>query len=164
MLGLRPRPCLEGCGSPLPWRRCGSPWRRTFTEPQGSSGVLISPTPDVKKPSHWLGFRSGGEGGIRTPDGLLTHTRFPGVRLKPLIHLSEASREVYQKVGVQGARAARKIANSSDLEGGVQKETNISAKVPAGTPNTAAETGSMPNKRQGLKFSANISGAQQPNM
>ena len=32
----------------------------------------------------------GGEGGIRTRGGLLTHTRFPGVRLKPLIHLSEA--------------------------------------------------------------------------
>jgi hypothetical protein len=33
---------------------------------------------------------SGGEGGIRTRGGLLTLTRFPGVRLKPLIHLSEA--------------------------------------------------------------------------
>jgi hypothetical protein len=31
---------------------------------------------------------SGGETGIRTPDRLLTYTRFPGVRLKPLIHLS----------------------------------------------------------------------------
>ena len=31
----------------------------------------------------------GGEGGIRTRGGLLTLTRFPGVRLKPLIHLSE---------------------------------------------------------------------------
>ena len=31
----------------------------------------------------------GGERGIRTPEGLLTLTRFPGVRLKPLIHLSE---------------------------------------------------------------------------
>ena len=33
----------------------------------------------------------GGESGIRTRGGLLTHTRFPGVRLKPLIHLSEAA-------------------------------------------------------------------------
>src|SRR5687768_12627475 len=32
----------------------------------------------------------GGEGGIRTRGGLLAPTRFPGVRLKPLIHLSEA--------------------------------------------------------------------------
>src|SRR3569833_3479798 len=30
----------------------------------------------------------GGERGIRTPDRLRTYTRFPGVRLKPLIHLS----------------------------------------------------------------------------
>ena len=30
----------------------------------------------------------GGEGGIRTRGGCLAPTRFPGVRLKPLIHLS----------------------------------------------------------------------------
>ena len=35
-----------------------------------------------------LSFDLGGETGIRTPDRLLTYTRFPGVRLKPLIHLS----------------------------------------------------------------------------
>ncbi|CAG9273331.1 hypothetical protein PUN4_770056 [Paraburkholderia unamae] len=34
----------------------------------------------------------GGETGIRTPDRLLTYTRFPGVRLKPLIHLSGGRR------------------------------------------------------------------------
>lgn len=33
-------------------------------------------------------LNTGGEGGIRTRGGLLTLTRFPGVRLKPLIHLS----------------------------------------------------------------------------
>src|SRR5258706_4646747 len=33
-------------------------------------------------------LRTGGESGIRTRGGLLTLTRFPGVRLKPLIHLS----------------------------------------------------------------------------
>ena len=33
----------------------------------------------------------GGAGGIRTRGGLLTHTRFPGVRLKPLIHRSRTS-------------------------------------------------------------------------
>ena len=31
---------------------------------------------------------SGGKEGIRTLDTLFTYTRFPGVRLKPLIHLS----------------------------------------------------------------------------
>ena len=51
---------------------------------------------------YYTGFRtfldtkklvSGGERGIRTPDRLLTYTRFPGVRLQPLIHLS-AEREI----------------------------------------------------------------------
>ena len=37
-----------------------------------------------------LSFIGGGASGIRTRGGLLTHTRFPGVRLKPLIHRSEA--------------------------------------------------------------------------
>ena len=32
----------------------------------------------------------GGEGGIRTRGRGLPYTRFPGVRLKPLIHLSES--------------------------------------------------------------------------
>ena len=31
---------------------------------------------------------NGGEGGIRTRDTLLTYTHFPGVRLRPLGHLS----------------------------------------------------------------------------
>jgi hypothetical protein len=31
---------------------------------------------------------SGGDGGIRTLDGLLTHTHFPGERLRPLGHVS----------------------------------------------------------------------------
>ena len=31
----------------------------------------------------------GGEGGIRTLGTLFTHTRFPGVHLRPLGHLSE---------------------------------------------------------------------------
>ena len=34
---------------------------------------------------------SGREEGIRTLDTLFTYTRFPGVRLKPLIHLSMES-------------------------------------------------------------------------
>ena len=38
-----------------------------------------------------LGFLIGGEGGIRTLDTLLTYTHFPGVRLQPLGHLSDAA-------------------------------------------------------------------------
>ena len=34
------------------------------------------------------GYRCGGESGIRTHGTLLTYTRFPSVRLKPLGHLS----------------------------------------------------------------------------
>jgi hypothetical protein len=33
-------------------------------------------------------LKSGGEGGIRTLGTLLTYTRFPGVRLQPLGHLT----------------------------------------------------------------------------
>jgi hypothetical protein len=36
---------------------------------------------------------TGGERGIRTLDGLLTHTPLAGVRLRPLGHLSDASRQ-----------------------------------------------------------------------
>ena len=47
--------------------------------------------PNKKTPLNGVlaGFDIGGAGGIRTRGGLLTHTRFPGVRLKPLIHRSE---------------------------------------------------------------------------
>src|SRR5574343_60520 len=45
----------------------------------------------TKKRPKALCICSGGAGGIRTRGGLLTHTRFPGVRLKPLIHRSRAS-------------------------------------------------------------------------
>ena len=36
----------------------------------------------------FLNSCDGGEGGIRTPDTLLTYTHFPGVRFQPLSHLS----------------------------------------------------------------------------
>jgi hypothetical protein len=39
-------------------------------------------------PSQRLGIKTGGERGIRTLGTLLTYTRFPGVLLKPLGHLS----------------------------------------------------------------------------
>ncbi len=52
-----------------------------------------------------LGFKYGGKGGIRTRGGLLTHTRFPGVRLKPLIHLSA-------KAGVYQAGLLKPLASS----------------------------------------------------
>ena len=51
----------------------GIGFRRT---PSLHSGIGIRRTP------------SSGETGIRTPDTLLTYTRFPGVPLQPLEHLS----------------------------------------------------------------------------
>ena len=33
----------------------------------------------------------GGDGGIRTLDTLLTYTHFPGVRFRPLSHVSKAA-------------------------------------------------------------------------
>ncbi len=44
--------------------------------------------------------RCSGERGIRTPDRLLTYTRFPGVRLKPLIHLSGKSAIIAEPFGL----------------------------------------------------------------
>ena len=38
--------------------------------------------------SYGRAMQGGGESGIRTHDGLFTHTRVPGVRLQPLGHLS----------------------------------------------------------------------------
>ena len=41
-------------------------------------------------PTNAPGVPGGGESGIRTHGTLLTYTRFPSVRLKPLGHLSTA--------------------------------------------------------------------------
>jgi hypothetical protein len=51
-----------------------------------------------------VGFRGGG-GGIRTRGGLLTPTRFPGVRLKPLIHPSGEARILVEATQWPVARA-----------------------------------------------------------
>ena len=50
------------------------------------TGIGFRRTP----PCAGIGFRRtpSGETGIRTPDTLLTYTRFPGVPLQPLEHLS----------------------------------------------------------------------------
>ena len=50
------------------------------------TGIGFRRTP----PCVGIGFRRtpSGETGIRTPDTLLTYTRFPGVPLQPLEHLS----------------------------------------------------------------------------
>lgn len=45
------------------------------------------------------GRHRGGGSGIRTRGGLLTHTRFPGVRLKPLIHPSAGTKAAILAAG-----------------------------------------------------------------
>ena len=63
--------------------------KRAVTAETQTVGSLTAPPKKQERPSRAFAFR-GGQGGIRTRGGLLTHTRFPGVRLKPLIHLSTA--------------------------------------------------------------------------
>jgi site-specific DNA recombinase len=65
----------------------------------GSKGALLQTSPlSAEMPEQgpkgaWCPFlfRTGGAGGIRTHDGLLTHTHFPGERLRPLGHRSACS-------------------------------------------------------------------------
>ena len=46
----------------------------------------------------------GGEGGIRTRGRILSYTRFPGVRLKPLIHLSRRGRILAEAASINKPR------------------------------------------------------------
>ena len=67
-------------------RRSSNPPRRVRRDPPS-----LRQKTNAKKPPEGGFFHicvPGGERGIRTPDRLLTYTRFPGVRLQPLIHLS----------------------------------------------------------------------------
>ena len=60
-----------------------------------------SEKPPTKKPAHGPATiaKSCGEIGIRTRDTLLAYTRFPGVPLKPLEHLSNSfSRETGMQI------------------------------------------------------------------
>ena len=63
--------------------------RRRFCRTFGSNPnpfAEIERSGEVKTPH--LNVLCGGEGGIRTLDGLLTHTPLAGARLRPLGHLS----------------------------------------------------------------------------
>ena len=50
---------------------------------------------NIKKGKSFCGFPFCGERGIRTPETLLTFTRFPGVPLQPLEHLSNLTQGNY---------------------------------------------------------------------
>ena len=68
------------------------------SNPVGSS---THPAPKRKRTHKGPFIRFGGEGGIRTHDTLLTHTRFPSVRLQPLSHFSGI---LYQAWNLRGAK------------------------------------------------------------
>ncbi len=72
-------------------------WGKTCAWCEGATGICMDECPCCCFPNEkslqvveLAGMCvSGGRGGIRTRGRLLTYTRFPGVRLKPLIHPSE---------------------------------------------------------------------------
>src|SRR5690242_3197529 len=57
-------------------------------------------------------IRNGGQGGIRTLERLLTVTHFPGVRLKPLGHLSGEPAKAIGSTG-EGAKYPAFTANAN---------------------------------------------------
>lgn len=50
---------------------------------------------DLRTDTNVCGLMDGGEGEIRTPETFKGFTRFPGVRLKPLGHLSVKKSALY---------------------------------------------------------------------
>jgi adhesin transport system outer membrane protein len=81
----RARRLLASNATPLPVAAIATP--AIQTAPAKVAPAISKVDPPLTTP---VSQRLGGEGGIRTRGRLLTYTRFPGVRLKPLIHLSEA--------------------------------------------------------------------------
>ena len=94
-----------------PSGRRGKPRRpnslREFVEPEGSSTHLSPPNPQSKTDpvGSVLLWGFGGERGIRTLDGLLTHTPLAGECLQPLGHLSVAQRILGRSGRVKERRA-----------------------------------------------------------
>ena len=68
--------------------------KRCSARTEGFSPKAPSP-PDIKKAPCGACFMSGGEGGIRTLDGRLTHTPLAGERLQPLGHLSLPANQLW---------------------------------------------------------------------
>ena len=69
-------------------RRPAPPLSRRLVEPKGSNPAPVLANENKKGPEVPFYFHIGGEGGIRTLEGLLTLTPLAGVRLRPLGHLS----------------------------------------------------------------------------
>ena len=107
---------LAGLRLLVPRRRSGPPSLRApasfaaashrLVERFGFDPPLRSYRENLKKP-YSLTRTCGGEGGIRTLDGLLTHTPLAGARLRPLGHLSRRATCPYQ-----GARDDTRLEQS----------------------------------------------------
>ena len=69
---------------------------------------------------------NGGQGGIRTHDTLLTYTHFPGVRLRPLGHLS-ADAFLRRAAGSALLIAGTAARSTSKSTGGVNHENTLRA-------------------------------------
>ncbi len=101
------RPTLDAADGRPPARL-----RELHTRRESADGLIEGP--ENQKPRKSLNLRgfaiiSGGERGIRTPDRRLTYTRFPGVRLKPLIHLSSKSESIADSNGGSPAPPKRQF-------------------------------------------------------
>ena len=68
----------------------------------------------------WISIKNGGEKGIRTLETLLEPTRFPGVRLRPLGHLSTNKNPYKKNKGPLKSRAviiqSKKMVEMSGIE------------------------------------------------
>jgi hypothetical protein len=83
------------------WGQAGAQGRRPRIARTWSNGhqtdTSAVPTPKGEPPPSSRTLSGGnGWGGIRTLDTLLTYTRFPGVRLKPLGHPSREARHAFR--------------------------------------------------------------------
>ena len=71
----------------------------------GSNPRFVAATTEGSKPTG-VDVPRGGEGGIRTLDGLLTHTPLAGARLRPLGHLSGQDIALIAERGMIPARSS----------------------------------------------------------
>ncbi len=95
--GIKPRGGLTalipwGWGASKPKYSLARFTRRVFLFSGGLAHASMARPSENKNPPtslrEYFGF--GGERGIRTPGSLLRNTRFPGVPVKPLLHLSRS--------------------------------------------------------------------------
>src|SRR5688572_6691108 len=105
----------RGTGS-SPGRRCGSRPRRRRAGRSWRSRMGL--------------WAIGGERGIRTLDTLLTYTRFPSVRLKPLGHLSAAAAILTREELSEALHQVTVRERLGDIEVGAAGEALLDVRLP----------------------------------